>query len=195
MQLKCHLSSTCSKLGLKEVNQNVQYCLTNLQRLNEKIDATNTYLDSIDANVKDIRDAIIATNDKIDKTNEKLDNVNNNITNNNVSADSSTLPTDNTNDITEDGFNNIFTQLYNTFTSGAAKDVVVNVPFTNKSFTINVSSVYGNADLGLVSVLIKSFWYFTICYFIVTDISHKINKIKSGDIEHVQSDNIKEDML
>lgn len=185
----------CYKLGLKEVNQNVQYCLTNLQRLNEKIDTTNTYLDSIDANIKDIRDAIISTNNKIDKTNEKLDNVNNNITNNNVSADSSTLPTDNTDDPTSSGFDNIFTQLYNTFTTGAAKDVVVNVPFTNKSFTINAASVYGNTDLGLVSVLIKSFWYFTICYFIVTDISHKINKIKSGDIEHVQMDNVKEDML
>lgn len=183
------------KLGLEEINNNVINCKNELVTLNTKIDATNAYLESIDSNVKDIRNAIISTNEKIDKTNEKLDNVNNNITNSDVTANGSSLPTDSTDDPTSSGFNNIFTQLYNTFTSGAAKDVVVNVPFTDKSFTINVASVYGNADLGYVSFLITNFWYFTVCYFIVNDIAHKINRIKSGDIEHVQNDNIKEDML
>lgn len=181
--------------GLKEINTNVQYCLTNLQKLNEKIDKTNAYLDSIDSNVKDIRDAIVVTNEKIDKTNEKLDNVNNNITDNNVNADSSSLPSDNTQDITEDGFNSIFNQLYNTFTKGSAQDLVIVIPFTKKSFIINTKNVYGSADLGFVKTLIEMFWYFVISYFIVQDIAKKINKIKSGDIENVQQDNIKEDLL
>lgn len=173
----------------------MQYCLTNLQRLNEKIDTTNAYLDSIDANVKDIRDAIIVTNDKIDKTNEKLDDVNNNITNDNVNADSSTLPGDNTSDITEDGFNNLFNKFYTTFTSGSTNELVITVPFTGKSFVINFANVYGSANLGLVKTLIQAFWYFAISYFIVRDVGKKINKIKSGDIEHIQEDNIKEDLL
>lgn len=121
--------------------------MTNLQRLNEKIDTTNAYLDSIDSNVKDIRDAIIVTNDKLDKTNEKLDDVNNNITNNNVSADSSTLPADNTTDITADGFNTIFNELYTTFTSDSARDLTIVIPFTQKSFVINTANVYSGADL------------------------------------------------
>lgn len=181
--------------GLKEINTNVQYCLTNLQKLNEKIDQTNIYLESIDANVKDIRNAIISTNEKLDKTNQKLDDVNNNITNDNINADSSSLPSDSTEDITGDGFNNIFTQLYNTFTKGTAKDLVVQIPFTKKSFIINAKNVYAGAKLGFVQTLIEMFWYFVISYFIVQDIAKKINKIKSGNIEDVQQDNIKEDML
>ncbi len=113
----------------------------------------------------------------------------------NVSADSSTLPTDTTEDITSDGFNNIFNQLYTTFTSGSAKDVVITIPFTNKSFIINSSTVYGGANLGFIKTLIEMFWYFVISYFIVQDVGNKINKIKSGDIEHVQDNNIKEDLL
>lgn len=199
-QIKALATDMSNKLdtlqaGLKEINTNVQYCITNLQRLNEKIEQTNIYLESIDANVKDIRNAIISTNEKLDNTNQKLDDVNNNITNDNINADSSSLPSDNTEDITGDGFDNIFTQLYNTFTKGGAKDLVIQIPFTNKSFIINVQNVYAGANLGFIQTLIEMFWYFVISYFIVKDIANKINKIKSGNIEDVQQDNIKEDML
>lgn len=135
------------------------------------------------------------TRDSVNNVNNSVNNVNNSIKDDNVNVDSSTLPTDNTNDITADGFNNIFNKLYTTFTSGGAQDVVIKIPFTNKSFTINVSNVYGGADLGFVKTLIEMFWYFVISYFIVQDIAKKINKIKSGDIENVQNDNIKEDLL
>lgn len=195
--LSTDMSKELDKLqaGLKEVNTNIQSCLTNLQNLNEKIDQTNIYLESIDANVKDIRNAIVSTNEKLDKTNQKLDDVNKNITDTNINADSSSLPTDNTHDITENGFNNIFNLLYNTFTTQTAQDLVITIPFTKKSFTINSQTVYTGVDLGFVKTLIESFWYFTISYFIVHDISKKINKIRSGDIENVQQDNIKEDLL
>lgn len=124
-----------------------------------------------------------------------INDVNNSIKDDNVNVDASTLPGDNTNDITESGFNNLFNKIYTTFTSGASKDLVVNVPFTEKSFVINSANVYGGADLGIVKVLIQSFWWFSISYFIVRDIGKKINKIKSGDIEHVEENNIKEDLL
>ena len=135
------------------------------------------------------------TRDSVNNVNNSVNNVNNSINNDNVDVDTSTLPTDSTEDITTSGFDNIFETLYNTFTSGSAKDLVINIPFTNKSFTVNSSNVYGNADLGIVKILIQTFWYFVISYFIVQDISKKINMIKSGNIEDVQKDNIKEDML
>lgn len=113
----------------------------------------------------------------------------------NVSSDGSNLPSDNTQDITEEGFNSIFNKIYNAFTSNSSNNLIVTIPFTNKSFTISADTVYGSSDLGLVKTLMQAFWYYVISYFIVKDIGKKINKIKSGDIEHVQEDNIKEDML
>lgn len=134
-------------------------------------------------------------NNGINNVNSSVNNLNDTINNDNVNVDSSTLPGDNTNDITEGGFNNIFNQIYTTFTSGTSKDLVITIPFTDKSFTINAANVYGNVNLGFVKTLIEAFWYFVISYFIVKDISKKINKIKSGDIEHVEENNIKEDLL
>lgn len=132
---------------------------------------------------------------KLQNIDNSVNNLNGNITSDYVDVDSSSLPSDNTSDITGDGFDSIFNQIYTTFTSNVSKDLVITIPFTKKSFTINSQNVYGNANLGFVKTLIQAFWYFVISYFIVQDIAKKINKIKSGDIEHIQEDNIKEDLL
>ena len=134
-------------------------------------------------------------NNSINDVNNSVKDVNDSINNSDINVDSSTLPSDNTADITANGFNSLFDKIYTTFTSGSAKDLVVNIPFTGKSFVINYNNVYGSANLGIVKTLIQAFWYFTISYFIVRDIGKKINKIKSGDIEHVEENNIKEDLL
>lgn len=136
-----------------------------------------------------------SVNDTLNNLDTSINNTTNTIKDDNVNADASSLPQDNTQDITEDGFNNIFTQIYNTFTSGTSKDLIISIPFTNKSFVINAANVYANANLGFVKTLIQTFWYFCISYYIVKDIGHKINKIKSGDIEKVETTNIKEEML
>lgn len=121
--------------------------------------------------------------------NTLTDNDTNNISNND-------LVTDNTQDVTENGFGNIFNTLYNAFTSYTSKDVVVPVPFTNKSFTISKSSIYGGfSQFSWLENLSSAFWYFIISLFIVKDISKRFNKIKSGDIEHVIDCNVKEDLL
>lgn len=134
-------------------------------------------------------------NNGINNVNNSVNNLNDSINNDNVNADASTLPSDDTTDITANGFNSLFDKIYTTFTSNVSKDLVITIPFTNKSFTVNSVNVYGNADLGFVKTLIEAFWYFVISYFIVKDISKKINKIKSGDIEHVEESNVKEDLL
>lgn len=148
-----------------------------------------------DNSIKNIEKATEETKNTVNNIQNSVNDVNNSINDDNVSVDSSTLPSDDTADVTANGFNSLFDKLYTTFTSGAAQDVVIKVPFTGKSFAINTASVYGGVNLGVVKTLIQTFWYFVISYFIVQDIGKKINKIKSGDIEHVQEDNIKEDLL
>lgn len=142
-----------------------------------------------------VQDSINQGNQLQQEQNQLQQEQNDFLRDDNVGVDSSTLPSDTTENITSDGFNSIFQQLYTTFTSSAAQDVVITIPFTNKSFTINANSVYGGANLGFIKTIIEAFWYFVISYFIVQDIGKKINKIKSGDIEHVQETNIKEDIL
>ncbi len=151
--------------------------------------------DNTDNSIKNIEQATEDTKNTVNNINSSVNDVNNSIKDDNVNVDSSTLPSDDTADITTDGFNNIFNELYTTFTSDVARDVTIVIPFTEKSFVINTANVYAGANLGLVKTLIETFWYFIISYFIVQDIGKKINKIKSGDIEHVEENNIKEDLL
>ena len=121
--------------------------------------------------------------------NTLTDNDTNNISNND-------LVTDNTQDVTENGFTNIFSTLYNVFTSDNSKDIVLPIPFTGKSFTISKTTLFGDfSQLTWLENLSSVFWYFIISLFIVKDISKRFNKIKSGDIENVVNSNIKEDLL
>lgn len=101
---------------------------------------------------------------------------------------------DTTQDIAEGGIDSIFTTIKNTFTSSGGVDVVVPVPFTDKSFTIP-SNMVEEACPNWVKIIIKAFWWYIISVFIVSDISNKINKIKSGNIENLENSNIKESML
>lgn len=150
---------------------------------------------SVTASIPGISSSLNTNNQLQQDSNQLQQEQNDFLKDDNVVVDSSTLPSDTTEDITGNGFDNIFQQFYDTFTTGSAQDVVITIPFTNKSFTINANTVYGGANLGFIRTLIEAFWYFVISYFIVKDIGKKINKIKSGDIEHVQEDNIKEDLL
>lgn len=152
-------------------------------------------IDVLDRTNNEVVENIQQGNQLQEQQNQLQQEQNNFLKDGNVVSDGSNLPSDNTQDITEDGFNSIFNTIYTAFTSNSSNNLVVTIPFTGKSFTISANTVYGSADLGLVKTLIQTFWYFVISYFIVKDIGKKINRIKSGDIEHVQEDNIKEDML
>lgn len=123
-----------------------------------------------------------------------IDNATNTITDDNVNVDTD-LPTSDTNDITLDGFNSIFDTIKNAFTTQNSTDVVLPIPFTDKSITINYSNVFGNFSFGILSRIINAFWFFVVSLFIAKDIKDKINKIKSGNIEDVETSNIKGDLL
>lgn len=138
-----------------------------------------------------IKDTSQQTQDTIKDTSQQMQNT---ITDSSVDV-STDLPTNDTQDITQDGFNNIFMTIKDTFTSSSAKDLVVNIPFTDKSFTINFSNVYSGFNSGIVGTLITLFWWYCVSLFIVKDISNKISKIKGGNLENIENTNIKEDLL
>lgn len=128
------------------------------------------------------------------QNNNNLNNINSSLNNPNINIDSP-LPQSSTNDITSGGFDSIFTIIKNAFTTQNSTPIVMTVPFTNKSFTIDFNSVYNGLNLGVLSDIINAFWWFVICLYIAKDIAHKIEQLKSGNIENVETDNIKEGML
>lgn len=108
----------------------------------------------------------------------------------------SDLPSDNTTDITLNGLNDIFSMFYNAMTKepSSSDNITITIPFTSKSFVIpyNYTSVYVPT---IIKSLITSFWYFTASVFIIKDIIGKFDKLKSGNIENIQTSNIKGDIL
>lgn len=124
--------------------------------------------------------------------------INNNINNNDTSEiDTSGITnSDTTVDITQQGFNSIFTTLQTYFTSESGGSMVLNIPFTNKSITISKATVYGHfKQLSTVENLASIVWYFVISLYIVKQVQKMINKIKSGNLEDVVDNNIKADIL
>lgn len=124
--------------------------------------------------------------------------INNNMNNNDTSEiDTSGITnSDTTVDITQDGFNSIFTTLQTYFTSNNGGSMVLNIPFTNKSITISKATVYGHfKQLSTVENLASLAWYFVISLYIVKQVQKMINKIKSGNLEDVVDNNIKADIL
>lgn len=125
---------------------------------------------------------------------ESGDKINNSITDDNVNVESS-LPSNDTNDVTMEGFNSIFNTIKNAFTGSTSNDIVLSIPFTDKSITINYNNVFGSFSFGILSNIINAFWFFVVSLFIVNDIRHKIHMIQSGNIENLEDTNIKGDLL
>lgn len=141
----------------------------------------------------------------INKGQQELQNT---ITDDDVSNVTIDLPTDNTNDITEDDFSEIFDKIVDVFTNSEYRDnasYTFNLPnFSggeDKTLTINTQSVFGAGANGYNPVLypiwnlVEAFWQFVVALFIVKDIHHKIQKIKTGDIEKVAEGDVKADIL
>lgn len=126
------------------------------------------------------------------------DKINDNINNNDTSEiDTSGITnSDTTVDITQGGFNSIFTTLQNYFTSNNGGSMVLTIPFVNKSITISKATVYGHfKQLSTIENLASIVWYFVISLYIVKQVENMINKIKSGNLEDVVDNNIKADIL
>lgn len=160
--------------------------------INNNIEQTNSQLNQTNEKLDDI-------NDSIQETNNQLSDLNDNITSDDISGVSADdLPSISINDPTEDGIGSIFTNLYNAFCTGNAQDIVFPLPFVNKNITLSptyVQDMLHNHNADWVLTFIQAFWAYLFGRFIIKDMSRKISKIKSGNIEDLQETNIKEDML
>ena len=163
--------------------------LINMQNnLSSQVEQSTTINNSINSQGESIKNSI-------DKS---TTDINNNLNNNDTSEiDTSGITnSDTTVDITQDGFNSIFTTLQTYFTSNNGGSMVLNIPFTNKSITISKATVYGHfKQLSTVENLASIVWYFVISLYIVKQVQNMINKIKSGNLEDVVDNNIKADIL
>lgn len=202
--------------SLNSINSSISNLDTNLLNIKDLTKQTNDILNIIKSKLDNQKDYT----SQLDTVNQSLQNVQktyqeqqeqtrqqisdstnqitNTITDNNVDdVDTSDLQNqDTTDDITQNGFNSIFTTIQNAFLDNTSKSIVFEVPFTDKSFTINKSTIYGEfSSLNTIEAFSSMVWYFLISLFIVKDISKKISKIKSGDIDNIQNDNIKEELL
>ena len=165
--------------------------LSKLQELINKSNSTNT----------EIKDAIEQGNQLQQEQNqiqqEQNDFLQQESSDNDVSVDS--FNSIDSNDITSSGLTGIFNTIYNSISSWSSKDIVLPVPFTNKSITIPanytnnmLNSVGGQALINIVSTI----YYFLVARFIIYSITGIINSIKSGSIlETDTKTNITTDML
>lgn len=138
-------------------------------------------------------------NNSIKNTNQKLENIEETITDSTIDVDvENDLPSVDVQDPTQQGIDNIFNSIYNAFCTGEAQDIILPIPYTEKNITISpyyVKDMLNNNGVGWLYTFIQAFWSYLFGRFIIKDISNKINKIKSGDIDNIQNTNIKEDML
>ena len=110
---------------------------SSLGNIKSAIDTTNTIMHKVDNSIKNESDKIQ------DSIQSSANTINDTITDDNIDdVPISDLPSDNTNDITENGFNRLYETIVDIFLHGASKDIVIKIPFTDKSFVINSSSVY-----------------------------------------------------
>lgn len=153
------------------------------------------YLFEIEFTVDGLTDAQ-QNNNNLNNIDSSIDDLNDNLTNSDININiQDSLPDDNTTDITTSGFDSIFNTIYNAFTVQNSKPLEINVPYVNKKFIISADTVYQGLNLGIFEELFSLVWYFIVSLFIVKDISKKINQIKSGNFENIQTNNVKEDLL
>lgn len=132
------------------------------------------------------------------ETTDAINDLNDTMTDSTITSTASDLPSVNVTDPSQTGIDNIFQSIYNAFCTGQAQDIVFPIPFTNKNITLSpyyVRDMLTNNGATWVYTLIQAFWGYLIGRYIVKDISKKITKIKGGNIENIENENIKEEML
>lgn len=192
-QMLSTLSTQLQGIEMRQMDTN-----DNLEDVKDAIDVTNSKIDETNDSLDIMSLILTAISQTSDDTNKEVKEIHKTMKDSNISSGASDLPSNNTQDPTESGVNNIFSTLQSAFTTGTAQDIVVPVPFTNKTFTIPANltiNVLNGSQFSWVKTIIEAFWWYIIAKFIVQDISNKVRGIKSGNVENIQNDNIKEEML
>lgn len=167
---------------------------SNKQQLSDLNNAIDNQTTVIEQQTEVIQEQTQAIEDNTQAT-EHLEDT---ITDPTIESGASDLPSTDVNNPSQSGIDNIFQSIYNAFCTGQAQDIVFPIPFTNKNITLSpyyVRDMLNNNGASWVYLLIQAFWGYLIGRYIVKDISHKITKIKGGDIENIENNNIKGEML
>lgn len=103
------------------------------------------------------------------------------------------------NDITTDGLNGAFNNIYSSITSWNSKNISLPIPYTNKSIVIPANyteNMLNSSGGGWIITFIHTVYYFIVGRFMIYSITNIINSIKSGSILDTDSkNNITTDML
>ena len=155
-------------------------------------------LQTVNDNIQNVNNNVQETTEAVEDNTRAIEHLEDTITDDTVESSADDLPSIDVGDPSQDGIDNIFQSIYNAFCVGQAQDIIFPIPFTNKNITLNpyyVRDMLNNNGASWVYTLIQVFWGYLIGRYIVSDISKKITKIKSGNIENIENENIKEEML
>ena len=166
--------------------------------------------ESINANIVGWNNLIIGINnlnqsmqentEQQKETTDEVKKLNDFMKSDDVEENSYDMPTDNpTQDITDSGFNGIFTKLYNkinNWSGDGVEGISYPIPFTNQR-------IYVRADLtenivnnwGQLKTLLNLVWYVLVSLYVVKDIQKYIDGLKTGEILTKSDTNIKSEML
>lgn len=129
------------------------------------------------------------------QTNNKLDNLDNSINNDNVddvSGDFSGF-SDGLTVQDNSGIDSIFQKLYDAFCTDNVQNVVITIPFVNKTFTIDTTAISSHFPEAVKSIVGLFVWGI-IGLWVLKDIRSITNKIAEGSPEDVGSD-VKKEVL
>lgn len=144
-----------------------------------------------------VQDSINQGNQLQQEQNQLQQEQNDILTDDNVNTDGLEFATDDTANPTSDGFNTLFTSIYNAFCNTSSAPLTVTLPYVNETFTIQpnlVSNAMQKCGLGFVATLIQSFYYYGVCLFIYKDINKIIEHLKSGNLT-ADCGNVKTEVL
>lgn len=132
----------------------------------------------------------------INNNNNNTQIIDNTLTDSNIDINDGQLVTDNTEDITEDGFDNIFEMIRTAFT-GTPQSITFPIPFLDTNFTLQpnfLTNMLQSGGLGFMVTLVNAYWYFIISRFILKKIHFIIEGLKEGEFEQTTG-NIKTEVF
>lgn len=140
----------------------------------------------------DIANAINKNNELIEQTNEKLQENNDFLSEDIKEEDIDTsLPSvDSSTDITSEGVDSIF----NAITNGINNKSPIQFEILGEQVSISSTSLSDNLPETIVSIL-NLFWWFFISYRIFKDIINIFEKVTTGEIDKVDTTNVKADLF
>lgn len=128
-----------------------------------------------------------------------IDSVENTLTDTTTDDTQVTFAEDTNQDLTYNFFSNLFSQYTDTFTRPQVRVLRIKFPFTNKYLTLNnyyfQNNILSDEKYNNLVALIHSFWWFSLGMYVLLDVYHKINKIKSGDLTNIENENITTELL